>query len=292
MKKTFIAIAFVCTSSFVFGQDTGLTSKKGIPILPETKDWGLGFDASPFFDIIKGIFSSSDTTGTSYTNFTKDHPLSVYGKFVKDPSTIWRVNARLNFASKKNNYATLLDSSSNTTGTVQYGDDVVSETDAGVALGFGIEKRRGKGRVQGYYGPEIMIGYSSSKISINYANVLSNDNQNPTISPPLVIDPVGHRVKEQKDGSEFNFALRGFIGVEYFFMAKASIGGELGWGISYLHRGEPETKIESWDTSLNSGDGGIKTELIPGDALYAGKSSGFIVDTDNAYGAINLFFYF
>jgi hypothetical protein len=292
MKKILIAVAFACTALFASAQNTVITSKNGIPILPETKDWGLGFDASPFFDVIKGIFSSSDTSGASYTNFTKNHPLSIYGKYVKDPNTIWRLNARLNFTSKKNNYATLLDTSSNSTGISQYGDDVLSETDAGITLGFGIEKRRGKGRVQGYYGPEIMVGYSSAKITANYANALSVDNQNPTISPPLVIDPVGHRVKEQKDGTTFNFGIRGFVGVEYFFMAKASIGAEFGWGISYVHRGEPETKIESWDPSLNSGDGGIKTDLVNGDALYHGKISGLIVDSDNAYGALNLIFYF
>lgn len=292
MKKLLIMIAMAGFTSAAMAQETTLTSKNGTPILPEPKNWGIGFDASPFFDVIKGVFSSSDSSGADYARFTKNHPLTLYGKLVRDNNTMWRVSARINFGSDKTNYVTLLDSAGGSFTTPQYGNDVVKSSRAGVALGFGIEKRRGNGRLQGYYGPEVMIGYNTSKSKTTYANGFSEENQIPTISPAFQVQANNGRVVETNYGSQFDFRLRAFMGVEYFFMAKASLGLELGWGLSYTTTGEPDTQIEYWDPNLNSGSGGINKQRIPGDGNYVGKTSGFNADADNAYGALNLIFYF
>jgi len=293
MKKILIIFSCACMTLNAIAQNEPLTSKNGTPILPEPKDWAIGFDASPFFDVIKGLFSNSDSSGSDYTDFTKDHPLTIYGKSVRSANTTWRVSARLQFGSEKTNYVTLLDSADGTPfATPQYGNDVMKQTSNGVTLGFGIEKHRGKGRVQGYYGPEARIGFGMTKATIGYANQISSSNPVPTISSAFTPQPNNARVTESKSGSQFNIGVRAFGGVEYFFMAKASISAELGWGISYISNGEPSTSVEYWDASLNSGAGGVNRIRVPGDADAVGKSSSFSIDTDNAYGALNLIFYF
>ncbi len=293
MKKTLIIFSCVCVTLNATAQNEPLTAKNGTPILPEPKDWAIGFDASPFFDVIKGLFSDADSSGSNYTNFTKDHPLTIFGKSVRNANTIWRASARLQFGSDKTNYVTELDSADGSPfSTPQFGNDVVKETSDGITLGFGIEKRRGKGRVQGYYGPEARIGFGMSKTTVSYANQITSGNQVPTISPAITVQPNNVRITEMKSGSQFSIGVRAFGGVEYFFMAKASISAELGWGISYVSNGEPSSTIEYWDLSLNSGAGGVNRIRVPGDNYAVGKSSSFSIDTDNAYGALNLIFYF
>ena len=293
MKKIFLAVALACTVSFAFAQNNILTSKNGTPILPEENDWAIGFDASPFLDVIKGLFTSSDTSGSDYSKFTKDHPLAIYGKLVRNNHKVWRCSARIHLGSDKTNYVTLLDSANGASfSTQQYGNDIFKDSHRGISLGFGIEQHKGKGRVQGYFGPEINIGFSFRKATINYANAITTENTVPTISSAFVIQPDNSRITETNYGSRFNFKLRAFIGLEYFFMAKASVGAEFGWGIGYTSGGEPSSTTERWDENLNSGAGGVNKQRIPGDNNYVGKTSGFNLDADNAYGALNLIFYF
>jgi hypothetical protein len=45
--------------------------------------------------------------------------------------------------------------------------------------------------------------------------------------------------------SGYGFGLRGFIGAEYFFMPKMSIGGEFGWGLAYVKNGATTTEYEA-----------------------------------------------
>lgn len=125
----------------------------------------------------------------------------------------------------------------------------------------GIQKYRGKGRLRGIYGGEAGIGLGSGKTTYTYnGNAASGE------------------VLEMKQGGTFNFGVRGFIGAEYFFAPKMSIAGEFGWGIGLSSQGEGETTIAD-------GNGGSTSSKT-------GKSSSFIVDTDNAGGTFMLNFYF
>ncbi len=51
MKKYILLINLVFLLSIGFTQETILTSKKGIPILPQKGDWAIGIDAQPFTEI-------------------------------------------------------------------------------------------------------------------------------------------------------------------------------------------------------------------------------------------------
>ena len=90
-----------------------------------------------------------------------------------------------------------------------------------------------------------------------------------------------HAFKSEKPGNTFGFHLRGFVGIEYFFAAKASLSAEFGWGPALSSTGQGETQTESWNGSS------AETKVS-----NTGKSSVFSFDNDNANGAINLNFYF
>jgi hypothetical protein len=101
-----------------------------------------------------------------------------------------------------------------------------------INLGFGIQKFRGKGRLQGIYGAEAMFGIGGGSTEFEYLK-------------PLDAASFGSRTKEIKSGSSFMFGVRAFLGAEYFFAPKMSLGAEYGWGISLTSMGASETTVES-----------------------------------------------
>ena len=78
----------------------------------------------------------------------------------------------------------------------------------------------------------------------------------------------------------------GFVGVEYFFAPKMSVGGELGLGIAYVNQGESEYKTQYFDTASNS----VKENTVKRHDSTT-PTNGFNVRTA-ATGNIFLSFYF
>lgn len=78
---------------------------------------------------------------------------------------------------------------------------------------------------------------------------------------------------------------RGFVGVEYFFSAKASLGGEFGYtgGFSIIGRGY--TINEYWNSETMQ----VETITTPRNPA---KLSSIGMGLDNLNAAINFFFYF
>ena len=154
--------------------------------------------------------------------------------------------------------------------------------------------RKGKGRVQGYCGPEVFIGFSNSKTTHEFANPTDTDMTAASFAifnftgDPSAISASGKRITEMKTGSTFTVGIRGFVGIEFFVMSKMSIGGEFGWGIGISHTGAGETTTEYYEPLLDHSFGGVRTETIPA----PGKSSLFNIANDNANGALTLNFYF
>ncbi|MBR9831853.1 hypothetical protein GYB57_06890 [bacterium] len=57
-KKMFFAVAAVLISGVTMGQEV-LTSKKGVPILPEAGDYAIGVDATLFLDYTGNLFNGN-----------------------------------------------------------------------------------------------------------------------------------------------------------------------------------------------------------------------------------------
>jgi hypothetical protein len=168
----------------------------------------------------------------------------ITGKMMKDANTAYRVRVRIGYNSTTDN-----DYSDPATGGVSVERKTTSMD---ISLGAGIQKYRGKGRLQGIYGAEASLGLGSGTESWD--------------SDALKADVTV--------GSTFGFGVRGFIGAEYFFAPKMSLGGEFGWGLGISSTGETETTVNG------------------GTAVKSGGGSSFGIDTDNAGGSISMNLYF
>ena len=268
------------TASLVFAvviSNAQLTSKNGTPILPETDDWSLGFDAHPLLNYVGNMFNNTANNSINM-GYPSNNGMTIVGKLVKDETTAYRAKIAINFGSETVTHS-----------TVGAGFDStfsVSETKTSsmnITLGAGIQKWRGNGRLKGFYGAEAMVGFGSMP-TMKYSYLKPLD---ATTSPQGV-----NQVSEDKGGSLFGFGVNGFIGVEYFFAPKISMSAEYTWGVAISSEGASEqsykvvespsgTPIVSSKTDVN-GDKtsnfnvGVGNTVTP-NILNSGSGSGSIV---------------
>ncbi|MFT7613788.1 MAG: hypothetical protein ACI9J3_002768 [Parvicellaceae bacterium] len=291
MKKKVILLAAMFAGATCFAQD--LTSKKGETILPEADDWAITLDAAPFLDFAGGFLGGNASSPA--VNYAQNQAWHIKGKMFVDATTAYRVGIRLGFGSDKTTSS--IGSSTVTTAPVWPAlptmvEDVQSQGATNVVVTGGMEMRRGKGRLQGFYGAELFISMANTRDKYTYGNTLD--------APGLAlgfttdfgsntgVDPFygnGARMTESKTSS-FGLGLRGFIGAEYFIFAKMSIGAELGWGLGVSSGSSSET----WE-----GTDGVALGTIVDET--ANKSNGFGLDTDIAnnaagVGSLNITFHF
>lgn len=281
MKKLFLTVALAAAVAGANAQD--MTSKKGTPILPEAGDWSIGFDAAPWLNYFGNLMSNA---GNNSANAAYQESNTIVGKYMKDANTAYRAKLRIGFGSTTLNNIIQDDASTSTPrGTVT---DELKSSGMDITLGGGIQKYRGKGRLRGFYGAEVGLRLGSGKDTYSYGNAFSSTNISPTTTTdwsnnPRTVGPESTRITEDKKGSTFGFNLRGFIGAEYFFAPKMSIGAEYGWGLGLSSTGEGEATVESWDLVAN----GVRSTTSK-----TGKASSFGLDVDNASGSIVLSLYF
>ena len=264
IKSTFAVLALLLATS-VNAQE--LTSKKGFPILPEAKDWSISFNAVPFldwaFDKTRVLSGTPATTSAGALDYSVANTL--VGKVMKDANTAYRGKVQFGFGSTSED--SFVPKTGSTTGETVTNKE--KESSSNITLGGGMQYYRGKGRLRGYYGYEGLIGLSSGpNKTMTYGNVMDATSE-------------GSRITKEKAGMGLNLGARGFVGAEYFFAPKMSVGAEFGWGLGFGMTGEGEATTESFDgTSVKSTT--VKT----------GGASGFGADVDNAGGSINLSIYF
>ncbi|MCD6067829.1 MAG: hypothetical protein K0S33_2655 [Bacteroidetes bacterium] len=303
MKKSVLALAMAFGVTGAFAQD--LTSKKGEPYLPEAGDWSIGIDATPFFSYTKSLIGAGSGASSPTFNFLNGNN-TIVGKMFKDEKTAYRAIVRIGFSGQtfKNNMAqaqsaavVAAQSYPTVAPTVEEKAKVGSHL---IGLGAGIEMRRGKTRLQGYYGGEAFLWQAGSKESFEYGNALTGaPGADPDVDPTSAfttdfttvsgytgganlvsddgsVDHVAGRVIERKAGMTFGIGVRGFIGAEYFIFPKISIAGEFGWGLGYAMTGKSTMQVES--ESFTNPGGTYSTATI--ETETAG-SSRFILDTDS-----------
>jgi hypothetical protein len=302
MKNKSLLIASVFAASTAFAQD--LTSKKGEPMLPEAGDWAISFDATPFLNYFGNMFNGNAGNAAPTADYTNGYPWAIKGKMFKDEKTAYRAGIRLGFGSRSWTKEIAVPQSSTAT-AVDYPNEGAMAEDGlkagynGIVLTGGLEMRRGKTRLQGYYGGELVFGMSGTKDAYTYGNTLSAGSPDPTITASgnssdwtattgyanLVTDPAGGdgRITEKKS-SMMTFGLRGFIGAEYFVAAKISIGAEYGWGLGFSSM-KTSTSTEGSDVPASSTSG----DLVVGSFTKETKTSSFAIDSDIQNGATGLF---
>jgi hypothetical protein len=267
--------------------DALLLSKKGEPILPEAKDFALSIDASPFLTYTGKLLSAAGADAP-VINSIANYPLTIGGKYFISPKQAYRARVRIGIVSQTLSNS-VVDNQNTTLDTLYIKDSrKISSTD--VTLAFGKEFRRGKTRLQGFYGGEGIIGISTGKSIYTYGNAFSNLNVSPTSTDFVTPTSLGYasaaannRIQSESNGTGIKIAARAFVGAEYFIFPKMSIGLEFGFSIMYYNQNDGKLSTESWDAA----NGSVKNKT-----LAKSGTKGFGVDNDNSGGAIMLNFHF
>ncbi|MFH0895172.1 MAG: hypothetical protein V2A54_12120 [Bacteroidota bacterium] len=284
MIRNLIFSLSICLTATIQSSSQELISKKGMPILPENGDYAIGINATPFLNYF-GNFLHGDSTTNTVTFAFFDNAQTLYGKYFLKPNLAIRGKFRISVYSQTLQNYVQDDASS---------DPFIMVTDSrkqfsqNYSLTGGIEKRRGKGRLQGIYGAELAFGFSSSSSKYTYGNPFTSTIVAPTTTvsfdnnPPLSL-PAGTRTTSLKSGTNIFTALRAFAGIEFFFVPKISVGGEFGWGPSFTKYAEGTETIDYWNAS---------NAAISSSTIKTAGSSEFSADSDNLQGVIFILFHF
>jgi len=261
MKKialTLSAATLVCIT--VSAQMTTMTSKNGHEVLPQEGDYSISMDAVPLVNMALNAFDIMNDNGNNavHPSYVTGFDQTIVGKRFNSATSANRVRISIAHSdSTMRMFTPTFDDQGNVTGE---NEDVAKSRSTDILIGYGNEFRRGHNRLQGLYGYEGMLAFGSSSTKNKYGSDLA----------------VGQtRELSSKDGASFGIGARGFVGAEYFFAPKMSIGAEFGWslGISKTGRG----KVEN-ETNTN---GTIETEETEG-----GMSQGnWGFEVDNGGGA-------
>ena len=299
-KVLFVASLFLATATFA--QD-GLTSKKGEAYLPEAGDWSIGFDASALTSFVGNMANAGNNNAGLTAPMMDNVGQEIRFKMFKDEKTAYRLRARIGMSSSSTDVYDMYNPDAlNTTADEEFTTNTKTSSGLNLVLGAGLEKRRGNTRIQGYYGGEVFFGLlGGTKTTTSTGSVLSDDYTG--------LGGVGtERQTEDVQAGKFTLGLQGFIGVEWFFAPKVSLGAEYTWGLAMNSFSETSTTVEFWGRSAEqiasdlAADAAAVTAGNPNpantaDALQSrtdkGQKNGdFSLDTGNHNAMINLNFHF
>ncbi len=267
-------------------------SRNGFEVLPQAGDIGLGISATATLDFLGNVLFGGPTSAgvfaypnTPYNVFNTNAGLNnqLFLKKFITAETAYRLRIQGVFTSNTNAFSALKDELTPDASNPQYVTDYETNKAMGLLIGAGLEKRRGAGRVQGVYGAEAYIGVFNSSTKNQYGNPFSANFPQPTITGAYTN---GARVVKQNFGTGFTFGVRPFIGVEYFFAPKMSLGGEFGYNLGATFGGNRHTVSERWDATSES-----VVEIKTRDNVRHGFIN-YGLGVNNLTGSLNLLFYF
>jgi hypothetical protein len=289
MKKSVLLAAAFIAATAASAQTGEITSNRGENWLSQDGDWGLTFDANPILNYVGNLFNSTanNNIGNGLTwpgAQTSANPLlsnnqqfAITGKKLVDANTAYRGKLRIGFGTHSEYTQTpIIPTPAPPPFPAQLVEDRERHNNFNLVLGAGLEKRVGSSRVVGVYGGEFLVGLGSSRTTYDYGNAISADND------------LDMRTLEERQGNTFGLGLQGFIGIEWFFAPKMSLGGEYTWGLMLSSMGFGETTYEGWDDTI--GTAGGRREWTQ--ESTSGRFSSFGLDTGISGAAINLNFYF
>ena len=279
------------TSVLIFrssGDDFSFTSKNGHEVLPKKGDWALGINASSLLQYV-GNSANGETFNASPRFNVTDKSLptaTIYGKYFIADDLAYRGGIDIFAVADRDRFRVDDDSSTNPDDAVF---DILDINRLGFTLSAGVEKRKGKSRVQGVYGAEVFVHYTTNNTyEIEYGNAITQSNQFPTSTgfgnPTGVPTPaLGSRLIGADFGNTLSWGARAFAGVEYFIAPKMSLGGEFYWGVSHSSTGDTSVTYEAFE--------GTQNQVVEFSTFTEGNRL-LEVGIENASAAINLMFYF
>jgi hypothetical protein len=231
-------------------------------MLPQAGDIALGFNAVPLLNFALNAIKIQSNPGNGteaddgIITYSESANYQLVGKYYLTDKTAVRVRFGVNSlnGSKTTQVQDALSMATAVTGTqddidpasLLKVDDQLDYQKRNVNIVLGYEKRRGYGRLQGFYGGEAGINFTKSDAQAKYGNKFSDLHEveytaftsntahsTQTLTPSSNNDASRFLSQEFKGG--MGFGLRAFIGVVYFFARKMSIAVEYGWGYTYTN---------------------------------------------------------
>lgn len=276
----------LCPTVFVLAQNSNsepLMDKNGQVVLPQKGDIGLGINTIPFFYWLGNSFNA--TTNNTYATNNKLFQIFgnsiILGKYMLSDKTALRLAWGINFGHTEDEKYVQDDAANNPAQMVK---DRRSLDWSRASLAVGYESRRGKGRLQGFWGGDIRITYNQEDdYRYYYGNGYGLTNLVPT-SYDWGNNLNGNRRKIMDTGTNvLGVGLRAFVGAEYFIAPKVCIGAEFGWGPMYRHTLAVTVAEEYYDA--------IQQQVIE-EEVYTAATNAFSAGVDNMDGSIYLMFFF
>lgn len=288
-----IIILLLSFSAYTFGQadslrsskKVNLVSKRGIYILPEKGELALGIDAFPFLLYMGNslLSSGSFVPSVGYAENFGDMN-GIYAKYMLQSDLAIRANFRFDFGSYTDIYPVVQSTLTPDPLAPLYVDDQITTVSNQVQVAVGIEKMRGKSRVQGKYGAEVLFGYNKNTTKYNYGNSITNDFNMPTTYNNTYTAEGARLINDYIDKGLF-LGARGFLGIEFFVGPKISLGGEFGYAFIYEWDQNRTIEYQYW----NSAQQEVSTFVRNSSSDGIDDAS---IGIDNLDGSISLFFYF
>lgn len=282
MKKVLFALVGILFMFNVQAQDRP-TGDEGQEILPEAGEIGLGVNMIPFFNWFGNTFNnnSNNTYASADKFFNVLGNSVVMGKYMLDEKSAVRVHFGFNSTFDTDREYVFDDASNDPMMRVM---DTRRRDNGHYTLALGYEMRRGKGRLQGYFGGDLVLRLRHSGVAeYTYGNGFSAANVVPTSYNFGGNIQGNRRVLSDGGSTTFGTGVRGFVGVEYFVAPKLSIGAEFGWGVM-IDAGFESTTTSEW------------YEATTGEVMIENETNAASTDVsfglDNINGAVFMFFYF
>ena len=248
MKRLSIILSAFFLTAGIYAQNIDMESKRGVPILPEQGEIGLGIDANPILQYVGNMFNGN--LANNFANFGFMNGLqtgqTIYLKYYLEDNVAIRGGIRIGHTNNINREFVMKDQ--------EVPNPLVRVTDTrtfkatNINVGGDYLMYRGKGRVQGYYGGGLMFMYWENRELYDYGNAITSVYTSPNTTnfgTNLPAGNSGERVLERYDKNRLGVGARAIIGVEYFFAPKISLGGELGLGLWYRDNSGYVT-VERW----------------------------------------------
>ena len=228
---------------------TARSQETEVQYTPKTGDYAISISAIPMTTYIGQFFNG--TAGNAYDEFggqiyldnvniktapfRKINPMmSISGKYFLDKETAVRVNLGLIYQRTFNQFYEDddADHALNPFSRQKVIDTRLNKT-TGMSLMAGLEKRAGKERLQGIYGAGVLFAATNDVDKYTYGNAITDINQAPNenngggLAAPLPGFSYNRLLKNYNAAPTLHAGIVTFVGVEYFFMPKMSIGGEV-----------------------------------------------------------------
>lgn len=251
MKKIIGVSLALVFSAASFAQNEQIQNKNGVDMMPVAGEWGVGMNALPIISYIGNAFngtSGNSLSGNKFVSYWSGQTL--FGKYMLSDDNAVRAQLRIGQTNWTYSNFVYSDRANNPDSLVT---DTYSTSTSNYNIGIGYEFRRGKNRLRGIYGGEVMYMFTRGiSRDYTYGNDYGIGNQAPTATSwqpwgsVFTEGALGERLVSEKGGNYNGAGIRGFIGVEYYVLPKICIGTEFGWGIMYGKSGESVTRTEFW----------------------------------------------